>query len=281
MSAGTPLDEQTRLLLERRKAFNTPAGFLLHLRHLSAYAFVRPLCQSRVVLEIGCNIGYGSRMLTDSTAAYIGLDLAHDDLRLAKRGAPTDTFLKATALSLPVRSHAVDVVVAFQLIEHVEDAAFLSEAYRVLRPGGFLLVSTPNRRLRLLPFQRPWNPEHLREYSYRSLRRVLARVFDNIDIMGLQVPAEVQRVELQRVHQNPVRVYCEMMRIPYGRLAAALPVLIGRRAVESGRVGMEHYESKYSLEDCRFTREHMATALDFLAVCQKAPRCDSSRMDGK
>jgi len=54
--------------------------------------------------------------------------------------------LAGNLASLPLPDSAVDVVANFQVIEHLWDQPqFVTECLRVLRPGGLLLLSTPNR----------------------------------------------------------------------------------------------------------------------------------------
>src|SRR3546814_14268249 len=80
-------------------------------------------------------------------------------------------FLKVQADSpLPYPAASFDVVLSFQVIEHVlDDDAYLREARRILKPGGTLVVITPDRKNRLLPGQKPWNRWHVREYGMSDL----------------------------------------------------------------------------------------------------------------
>jgi SAM-dependent methyltransferase len=100
---------------------------------------------------------------------------------------------------LPFPDYAFETVVSFQVLEHVGDAAhYLSETRRVLEPGGSLLLATPDRSLRLLPLQRPWNRWHVREYSVRSLTTLLSRFFSAVEVLTMSGRRDVIDVELRR-----------------------------------------------------------------------------------
>ncbi len=70
------------------------------------------------------------------------------------------------------------LVTCFEAIEHVpQPDILLSELRRVLTEDGCLLLKTPNRAVRLLPLQPPWNHENLRDYSLGNLQRRLRKHF--------------------------------------------------------------------------------------------------------
>jgi SAM-dependent methyltransferase len=97
-------------------------------------------------------------------------------------------FVRADATRLPVRKGAFDLYVSFETLEHVEnDVALLSEARRVLAPGGRFLCSTPNRDLLspgLTIDDRPRNPYHVREYSIPEFESFLNSAFPEVKLFG-------------------------------------------------------------------------------------------------
>ena len=191
---------------------NNLAAFLLHAQHVKAYEFASSYCKGKDVLEVGCFIGYGSLITAGVARKVVAIDLDDTSLDFAKSHRVRENlqFVKATLDGLTFPPESFDVVLAFQVIEHIPTAIvpeFLREIRRVLRPGGVCIMSTPNRKTRLLPFQKPTNPEHFQEFTGRGLSTVLSDVFSDVSIKGVRAIPEIENVEKNRVRQSPLKVY--------------------------------------------------------------------------
>lgn len=118
----------------------------------------------RVVVEVGSGSGMATRCLPHlpGNSLAVGLDVDPPALRTANETSVRVNYVAASADGgLPFRSGSVDSVVASEVYEHLQDpAGFLEEVRRVLKPGGRLVLTTPNTQsfvlmfLRLLP--RAW-----------------------------------------------------------------------------------------------------------------------------
>jgi SAM-dependent methyltransferase len=172
-------------------------------QHLFAYAEVaRRVEAGSDVLEVGCGAGYGADLLSRSVE-IVATDGSSKAVAYASARYPAVRFQPADATCLPFRTGCFDVVASFQVIEHVvDDAAFVGELWRVLKPGGTLFVTTPNRRIRLLPFQRPWNPYHAREYSDRTLLSLIRTRFPGARVEGVMCRPDLMRIERRRVRPD-------------------------------------------------------------------------------
>lgn len=96
-----------------------------------------------VILDVGCGVGQVVHSLTQAGCRARGVEVSEANLALA-RELPGEFHLY-DGISLPFPDHAVDVVGAFNVLEHVEEPVrLLDEMTRVLRPGGQLVVSSPN-----------------------------------------------------------------------------------------------------------------------------------------
>ncbi len=110
-----------------------------------ALAGVRDVDRLRV-LDVGCGAGPGLRYLAGRGALVLGLDHSRYALKTALALSPgAGVALNDSTLGLPCASHSVGLVLLSELVEHIEDAGPLyAECYRVLQPGGRIVVTTPN-----------------------------------------------------------------------------------------------------------------------------------------
>lgn len=143
-------------------------------RHEVVYEQLAPRCAGLDVLEAGCGEGYGADLIARAARRVIGLD--YDDAAVAhvRASYPRVEAIQGNLAALPLPDAAVDVVVNFQVIEHLWDQAqFIAECARVLRPGGLLMVSTPNRITFSPGRDTPINPFHTRELNAAELTELL------------------------------------------------------------------------------------------------------------
>jgi SAM-dependent methyltransferase len=143
-------------------------------RHEAAYVELLRYCDGATVLEAGCGEGYGAGLIASRAARVLAVDYDEPATAHARRRYPEVTLARANLAFLPVQSSTVDIVVNSQVIEHLSDqAGFLAECHRVLRPGGRLLITTPNRITFTPDSDRPLNPYHTRELSPSELDLLL------------------------------------------------------------------------------------------------------------
>jgi SAM-dependent methyltransferase len=150
--------------------------------HLARYRFAARFKAGRV-LDAGCGAGYGTAEFAHA-ATVIALDVSADALAHASRAfaKPGVQFLQGTCESLPFGDASFDLIAAFEVIEHLERwREMLTEARRVLRPSGVLLVSTPNKAYysEMRAAAGP-NPYHVHEFEYREFEAALEAVFPHV-----------------------------------------------------------------------------------------------------
>ena len=116
--------------------------------HFARYAFAARLSRRKRVLDAGCGAGYGSAELARNAVRVVGVDIAPQAVEHAAGHfkLPNTHFLAASCMALPFPAASFELVVAFEVIEHLPDwRAFLTEARRVLTPTGQCVISTPNK----------------------------------------------------------------------------------------------------------------------------------------
>ena len=143
-------------------------------RHEVVYRRLADRCIDRDVLEAGCGEGYGADLIADVARHVIGLDYDESAVAHVRARYPRVDMRRGNLAELPLPTESVDVVVNFQVIEHLWDQGqFVAECLRVLRPGGVLLISTPNRITFSPGRDTPVNPFHTRELNARELTELL------------------------------------------------------------------------------------------------------------
>jgi SAM-dependent methyltransferase len=131
------------------------------------------------VLDAGCGRSLFTEIRPRWPFRIVASDVDHD-LMCARQAEFRDVrFLVGEACPLPFAPASFDAVFAGELIEHLPDPVpGVAEFRRVLRPGGTLILTTPNR-LRLANVvdgsERPYSPDHLSELSYDEVRALLDR----------------------------------------------------------------------------------------------------------
>ncbi|MCB0924217.1 MAG: class I SAM-dependent methyltransferase [Mycobacterium sp.] len=143
-------------------------------RHEVAYQHCVGICAGQEVLEAGCGEGYGAALLASAARRVVAVDYDAATVAHVRSRYPSVEVVEGNLAALPVPDASVDVVVNFQVIEHLWDQPqFITECLRVLRPGGALLMSTPNRITFTPGSETPVNPFHTRELNAAELAELL------------------------------------------------------------------------------------------------------------
>ena len=154
--------------------------------HVARYIFAARLARGKRVLDAGCGAGYGSAELAHSAQFVVGADLAPEAVGYARAHyrMPNLAFEQASCVALPHADAGFDLVVAFEVIEHLENwRELLREAHRLLAADGQFVVSTPNK-LYYSESRGPegTNPFHEHEFTFEEFRGELASVFPHVSL---------------------------------------------------------------------------------------------------
>ncbi len=151
---------------------------------LAAYQFITPRVVGKAVLDVACGEGYGTAVLGKVAAKSVGIDQDRATIAAARQkyATPGVSFRLGSLFSLPTMPEGpFDVVCCLQTIEHVQDHdAFIKALQSQTKPGGTIVVSTPNRR------QFPtFNPYHVHELDLAEVTALFARHFEKFQIFGV------------------------------------------------------------------------------------------------
>jgi 2-polyprenyl-3-methyl-5-hydroxy-6-metoxy-1,4-benzoquinol methylase len=153
----------------------------IHQRLFKAYVIAKDYIAGDV-LEVGCGEGRGVGLLMQYARSFTAVDKIQEVISDLKIKYPSGRFLSMNIPPLnELADNAYDSIASFQVIEHIQDdVLFLKEIYRVLKPGGIALLTTPNRSMSLSR-----NPWHIREYLPDELKNIAAQIFPSVEMKGI------------------------------------------------------------------------------------------------
>lgn len=235
-------------------------------RHLAAYRYAATLAEGRSVLDAGCGEGYGAALLARVARRVVGADRAEATaLANVRHRHPNLTYHTVDLANLDALDEEFDLVVSFQVIEHVPDpAGLLAALRRRTAQGGTLLVTTPNRLMSVSE-----NPYHLREWTAPELEALAAPVLPGCRVLGMHGSERVLAYERTRGEQVQ-----RILRLDPWGLRRFLPGFIVREAfprlarLVRRRVGAGSTLPAVDAEDFTVGAEHLDQALDLLIVAR-------------
>jgi 2-polyprenyl-3-methyl-5-hydroxy-6-metoxy-1,4-benzoquinol methylase len=212
-------------------------------RHKIAYTYASNFVQDRIVLDVGCGTGYGCKMLSQWAKMVCGIDHSEEAVLYSQKFYSGENIFygQMNAAALGFNKQIFDVVVSFQVIEHLPDPdMFLSELKRVIKTGGLIIISTPNVRK-----QKFDNPFHLNEMDLNRFVSLLQMHFTKFKILGTQY-----------AKKNRLRKFAQSL--PFYRLG----VVFKRRSFVK-----KFADRALDLTGFTIAEENCRDALDLIAFC--------------
>jgi SAM-dependent methyltransferase len=242
------------------------------LQSLASYEHAVQYVAGKRVIDCGCGEGYGTALLAEYATQAIGVDREPEVIAYAVgkyRAAERAAFVAASVDALPFADSSVDVVVCFQVLEHLPDPlAFLREVRRLLSPGGVLMLTTPNL---LVTGARP-NPHHVHDYTPDDLLALLGQVFDDVELRGVRASEKVAayRAKNDRIVRTIMRLDPLGLhrRIPT-RLVEFAHIRVTRLIRSRLNAGDPDLVSNLTTADFPITSDGIEQAIDLLAVCRR------------
>lgn len=201
------------MIVERITA-DTPRWFKEE--HIARYTFAAMYAQGKRVLDIACGSGYGSKILAGADAVVEGVDISQEAIAQASRDFDHSNVIFHTGDIVNYDSdHPFDIITCFETIEHVDDyQGAIQNLYRLLKPGGILIISTPNRPMSWRPvktiYDKPTNPFHVREFDLEEFTEILTEngfEVDRSDIFGQRPHLNIGNQYLRKLYHAVFRPY--------------------------------------------------------------------------
>ncbi|MEK7473216.1 MAG: class I SAM-dependent methyltransferase [Patescibacteria group bacterium] len=168
------------------------------------------------VLDYGCGPGSNADALAGDGIELIGLDASEDALAHAKATGKYAQLLRSVDETIPLPDASIDLILAADVLEHVDDKRALTEMYRTLKPGGFLVVTVPAHK-----WLWNWNDDyshHLRRYEQNELEQRLTEAgffIRKISSWNFSLVLPVWLVSLsQRLRKKPERLENNLNTLP-------------------------------------------------------------------
>ena len=172
----------------------TGERYIPHLRgniryeHLHRYAMYASQATNKTVLDIACGEGYGSAILAQRAARVCGVDISNEAVAHAKLtyspSIKNVEFKQGSADAIPYPDAYFDLVTSFETLEHLQpQEQMLAEIKRVLKPGGLLILSTPDKEA-YAEADGGHNEFHVKELTGVEFRELVGKFFRNFTMHG-------------------------------------------------------------------------------------------------
>ena len=155
--------------------------------HFHRYALAAHWCVNKRTLDAACGEGYGSALLAQSAGSVEAVDISEQAINHARQRygyLPGLGFQKADCTELPFADNEFDRVVSFETLEHLAEHDRLSAEFRrVLKPDGYLVLSSPDKAI-YSDEQNTVNEYHVKELYRDELEALIGRHFPASQLLG-------------------------------------------------------------------------------------------------
>ncbi len=174
------------------RALKDEANNVIYQRCQYAYEWCIPIITGKKVLDTGCGLGYGAAYMAQHANEITGIDYDAETIENNKKeyaSIKNISFVQGSIPPLPFPDNSFDVVTSFQFIEHIHlRKEFTKECLRVVKPGGKVLITTPNIKRSLAR-----NPFHIHEYTFDEMNKEVSLFTNQFELLGLNANERVRK----------------------------------------------------------------------------------------
>ena len=222
-------------------------------RSLARYRFAMPFLRGNV-LEVGCARGYGIEKIKSKAHRVFGVDISFPFLLDAQTLLPDVPFIQANGSDLPIKGNSFDVIIAYEVIEHIlDDKKFLRVLKMLARNDAVIILSTPNKLIASGNSPKPLDRFHIREYTHTEFRSLLGKVFSQVEIFGQYdrySSSEIKNSVNRLVDWIPIQLKYLLPSSLQGTISAMI-------------------RPQIKIDECKFSTDNLSGAYAFVAICKQ------------
>ena len=243
------------------RALKDEANNVTYQRCQYAYEWCIPIIAGKKVLDTGCGLGYGAAFMSHHANEIVGIDYDAETIETNKKeysGVKNLSFVQGSIPPLPFPDNSFDVITSFQFIEHIHARKeFTKECLRVVKPGGKVLITTPNIKRSLAR-----NPFHIHEYTFDEMNKEVSLFTDNFELLGLNANDRVRKYyeengkfvrsilkfDILGLHKI---LPAKILFVPYNWITSLLRNKLKEKVSQTSDISTkDFYLQKHDLDDC-------------------------------
>lgn len=186
----------------------------------SIYPYLEIIKQANKILDIGCGKGLFLDVLKKNGKETYGLEPDLNAVEILKKKGHHAT--QGNISASPYESNYFDLITMFQVFEHIEDpSTLINEVYRILKPGGYFIIETPNIESDLASNKNLWRslefPRHLILHSPKSISNLLKNANFSPNIFIRVSPTDIRETYFLRKKTESAfkRRLCFILMLPH------------------------------------------------------------------
>ena len=184
---------------------------VMQMEHLQRYLSVCKVVEKLNVLDVACGEGYGSSLMAENAGRVTGVDISHEAIEHAKKRYNHSNldYIRGSATDLSMfQNETFDAVISFETIEHIDETSqqlFLKEIKRVLKSDGFLIMSTPDKKI-YSDLHNYHNEYHIHEFYKDEFVSFLKDQFNFITLFNqyFEVTGIIEEESLEKPSNNNI-----------------------------------------------------------------------------
>ena len=154
--------------------------------HLHRYAIISKYIEGKIVLDIASGEGYGTNLISQKAKFAYGVDIDAQSIADARQKYQKENieFLEGSTDAIPLQDDSVDVLISYETIEHHDrHEEMMQEIKRVLKPGGMVIISTPDKYF--YSDKRNFkNKFHIKELYKNEFLELVSRYFSKAQLLN-------------------------------------------------------------------------------------------------